>query len=688
MTAPEDLLERIQLRLDESFVGIGEVVADLPPRRRRRPRQPARRCRRPPRSSACSRSPRAIEVFDQPTLQRRSAILEKLEPGARRPDPGGRSRPTSAPTSCAAMGEHGAPAPAAQAHAPRCAPRWSGCCGTPTHTAGGIMTTEFVRLDPEHDGRRGAEAHPLGGPREGVDLRLLRPRARDRAAAGLGLAARPGDGGAGRSRSTDGDAPASRSPWAPSTTRRRSPRKIAKYNLLAVPVLEKDGSVVGFVTVDDVIDVMIEEGTEDVLKMAAVEAGALDKPYLATPFWALVRKRAGWLLLLFLGEMLTATAMGHYEEEIARAVVLALFVPAHHQQRRQLRLAGRLADHPRPGGGRAPRPRLVAGDAARAPGGPRARRHPRLRRASCASRSGRSSRPRPTARTGRSSRSRSGCRSSASCCGARCRLDAAARAQAARHRPGRLVGAVRGDARRRDRHRHLLRGGGAGAAGDAALRAAPGRGYPASVHCVRVPAHKRPIRERPHRHGRRRPSSVRATGRITPGTTSCSEQTRGQPGGAEPRGPLRGASRAARSPKRQGPAATRELPGPLGGQCHASRESRGVSAGGRPGQRGDVGLRQLEPVTGADEQPIGGASRAPRRAPRARARGVSGGTGRELAVRRERLGGGVVGTSVSTVVDEDGQFVLTQVPSGTVTVKLEGGGVDAQVTVNGLWTGR
>ena len=55
--------------------------------------------------------------------------------------------------------------------------------------------------------------------------------------------------------------------------------KIAKYNLLAVPVLEKDGSVVGFVTVDDVIDVLIEEGTEDVLKMAAIEAGAMDKPY-------------------------------------------------------------------------------------------------------------------------------------------------------------------------------------------------------------------------------------------------------------------------------------------------------------------------------------------------------------------------------------------------------------------------
>ena len=104
--------------------------------------------------------------------------------------------------------------------------------------------------------------------------------------------------------------------------------KIAKYNLLAVPVLENDGSVVGFVTVDDVIDVMgVEEGTEDFLRMAAVEPGALDKPYLQVPLPKMISNRAVWLIVLFLGEMLTATAMGFFEEEIAKAVVLALFVP-------------------------------------------------------------------------------------------------------------------------------------------------------------------------------------------------------------------------------------------------------------------------------------------------------------------------------------------------------------------------
>jgi signal-transduction protein with cAMP-binding, CBS, and nucleotidyltransferase domain len=74
--------------------------------------------------------------------------------------------------------------------------------------------------------------------------------------------------------------------------------KMAKYNLLAIPVLEKDGSVVGFVTVDDVIDVLIEEGTEDILRLAGVEPGALDKPYFDNPVWLVVRKRIGWLLLL------------------------------------------------------------------------------------------------------------------------------------------------------------------------------------------------------------------------------------------------------------------------------------------------------------------------------------------------------------------------------------------------------
>ncbi|HZZ74072.1 MAG TPA: magnesium transporter [Pirellulales bacterium] len=109
--------------------------------------------------------------------------------------------------------------------------------------------------------------------------------------------------------------------------KRNAVEKISKYNLLAVPVVEISGRVIGFITVDDALDSMVEEQTDTVLRMGGVEAGALDEPYMATPWSILVRKRATWLVLLFLGEMLTATAMGQFESEIAHAVVLALFVP-------------------------------------------------------------------------------------------------------------------------------------------------------------------------------------------------------------------------------------------------------------------------------------------------------------------------------------------------------------------------
>lgn len=103
--------------------------------------------------------------------------------------------------------------------------------------------------------------------------------------------------------------------------------KIAKYNLLAIPVVDNDAQIIGFVTVDDVIDVLTEEQTRTVLRMGAVEPGALEESYMGTRLPVLVKKRATWLVILFLGEMLTATAMGYFEAEIAKAVVLALFVP-------------------------------------------------------------------------------------------------------------------------------------------------------------------------------------------------------------------------------------------------------------------------------------------------------------------------------------------------------------------------
>lgn len=111
----------------------------------------------------------------------------------------------------------------------------------------------------------------------------------------------------------------------PSTDREEVARLIGKYNLLAIPVLDDHGHVIGIVTVDDVIDALVAEETEDVQKLGGMEA--LDAPYLEIGLRKMMRKRAGWLAALFLGEMLTATAMTYFQDEIARAVVLALFVP-------------------------------------------------------------------------------------------------------------------------------------------------------------------------------------------------------------------------------------------------------------------------------------------------------------------------------------------------------------------------
>jgi len=98
-----------------------------------------------------------------------------------------------------------------------------------------------------------------------------------------------------------------------------------RYDRTALPVVNADGILVGIVTVDDVLDVAEEEATREIQRFGGVEA--LEEPYIATPLFRMVRKRAAWLVVLFLGEMLTATAMGFFEGEIERAVVLALFVP-------------------------------------------------------------------------------------------------------------------------------------------------------------------------------------------------------------------------------------------------------------------------------------------------------------------------------------------------------------------------
>ncbi|HYQ00010.1 MAG TPA: magnesium transporter [Polyangiaceae bacterium] len=102
-------------------------------------------------------------------------------------------------------------------------------------------------------------------------------------------------------------------------------RLFADEALMAIPVVDPEGRIKGIVTVDDIVDVVQEEATEDAQKFGGMEA--LEEPYLQIALSRMIKKRGGWLAALFLGEMLTASAMAFFQDEIARAVVLALFVP-------------------------------------------------------------------------------------------------------------------------------------------------------------------------------------------------------------------------------------------------------------------------------------------------------------------------------------------------------------------------
>lgn len=102
-------------------------------------------------------------------------------------------------------------------------------------------------------------------------------------------------------------------------------RIFSQNNFMAIPVVDSFGCMKGIVTYDDIVSVVQEEATEDMQKIGGMEA--LDAPYFNVGLFEMVKKRAGWLMVLFVGELFTASAMGYYESEIQRAVVLALFIP-------------------------------------------------------------------------------------------------------------------------------------------------------------------------------------------------------------------------------------------------------------------------------------------------------------------------------------------------------------------------
>jgi magnesium transporter len=98
-----------------------------------------------------------------------------------------------------------------------------------------------------------------------------------------------------------------------------------KYDRVALPVVDANGHMVGIITLDDVVDVVEQKATEEMQKMGGMEA--LDAPYLKISLPQMVKKRAGWLSILFVSEMFTSTAMGYFEKEIEKATVLMLFLP-------------------------------------------------------------------------------------------------------------------------------------------------------------------------------------------------------------------------------------------------------------------------------------------------------------------------------------------------------------------------
>lgn len=194
----------------------------------------------------------------------------------------------------------------------------------PPETAGGIMTTEFVSVPSDWTVHQALVLiREVGGRKETiyaiyivdpvtqalvhvVSLRELLTAAREDNVLEVG----------------------SRRPPLTVTAdldREEAARLISKYNLLAIPVIDDQRRVLGIVTVDDVIDALVEETTEDVQRFGGMEA--LDAPYMEISFLRMIQKRAGWLCALFLSEMLTATAMQRFQGEIERAAVLAMFIP-------------------------------------------------------------------------------------------------------------------------------------------------------------------------------------------------------------------------------------------------------------------------------------------------------------------------------------------------------------------------
>jgi magnesium transporter len=191
----------------------------------------------------------------------------------------------------------------------------------PENTAGRIMTTEYIAVAPTSTVREALEAVKTGLPtrenyhhvyvQEGMMLKGVLS-IRDL------LLANEND-------SIESVMNPQVITVLPEADQEQAARLLSRYDLISVPVVTEAGTMIGVVTVDDVIDVLVEEQTEDVQKLGAVEP--FEYPYFQTSFWTIIRKRAVWLILLFIAEFLTGYALRHYDEALKHAISLVFFIP-------------------------------------------------------------------------------------------------------------------------------------------------------------------------------------------------------------------------------------------------------------------------------------------------------------------------------------------------------------------------
>ena len=113
----------------------------------------------------------------------------------------------------------------------------------------------------------------------------------------------------------------------PETDQEIAARLVARYNFLALPVVDENQTLLGIITVDDIIDVLTEENTEDILRFGAVESEGVDQPYFTVPLMRVLRSRFGWLLLLMVADTLTGTVMRLFDAQLAAVVQLSFYIP-------------------------------------------------------------------------------------------------------------------------------------------------------------------------------------------------------------------------------------------------------------------------------------------------------------------------------------------------------------------------